>query len=159
MAVPWEDWVEFLYYVWGNRGEFDMPHSATRVFIHLVFGVKNSEHWISPAIQYELHGFMWGLLQNIGCDVIAINGVANHVHLLFVLSRSHSLAQIVGRLKKSSTDWIKEQSHELEYFAWQTGYGAFSVSYSDVMQVKQYIRNQQDHHKTVSFDDEVLPTT
>ena len=135
-----------------------MPHSTTRVFVHLVFGVKNAEHWITPEIQNELHGFMWGLLQNNGCNVIAINGVANHVHLLFVLSRNHSLAQIVGRLKKGATDWVKKQSDEFEHFAWQTGYGAFSVSYTHVEKVKQYIRNQQNHHKTVSFDDEVLPT-
>ncbi|MFA6222140.1 MAG: IS200/IS605 family transposase [Desulfomonilaceae bacterium] len=136
-----------------------MPHSTTRVIIHLVFGVKNSENWITPEIQYELHGFMWGMLQNNRCDVIAINGVANHVHLLFVLSRSQSLANIVGRLKKGSTDWLKKQSDEFAHFAWQTGYGAFSVSCSDVGQVEQYIRNQQNHHKTFSFDDEVLPTT
>jgi REP element-mobilizing transposase RayT len=135
-----------------------MPHSITRVFIHLVFGVKNSEHWITPEIRYELHGFMWGLLQNIGCFVIAINGVANHVHLLFVLSRNHSLGQIVGQLKKGATDWLKKQSDEFADFAWQTGYGAFSVSYSDVDQVKRYIQNQQKHHETVLFDDEILPT-
>ena len=135
-----------------------MPHSTTRVFIHLVFGVKNSEPWITPEIQYELHGFMWGLLQNIGCFVIAINGVTNHVHLLFVLSRNYSLGQIVGQLKKGATDWLKKQSDEFANFAWQTGYGAFSVSYSDVEKVKLYIQNQQNHHQTVSFDDEVLPT-
>ena len=135
-----------------------MPHSTTRVFIHLVFGVKNSEHWIIPEIQYELHGFMWGLLQNEGCNVIAIDGISNHVHLLFVLSRNHSLSHIVGRLKKGATDWLKKQSDVFAHFAWQTGYGAFSISYSDVPQVKRYIKNQQNHHKTVSFDDEILPT-
>ncbi len=62
-----------------------MPHSTTRVFVHLVFGVKNAEHWITPAIQDRLHRFMNGLLQNNGCFVIAINGIANHVHVLFVM--------------------------------------------------------------------------
>ena len=135
-----------------------MPHSTTRVFVHLVFGVKNAEHWITPAIQDRLHRFMNGLLQNNGCFVIAINGIANHVHVLFVMSRTHSLSQIVGRLKKGATDWIKELSDEFSHFAWQTGYGAFSVIYSDVEKVKLYIQNQLNHHKTVSFDDEVLPT-
>ena len=165
MAVPWGIWLFafrslhlFMTMPLGYLGGFYMPHSTTRVFIHLVFGVKNAENWITPEIQRELHGFMWGLLQNEGCNVIAINGIANHVHLLFVLSRNHSLSKIVGRLKKGTTDWVKKQSDEFSYFAWQAGYGAFSVSYSDIGQVKQYIRNQQNHHKTVLFDDEVLPT-
>ena len=139
-------------------GQFNMPHSTTRVFVHLVFGVKNGEHWVTPEIQDALYRFMRGILQNLGCNVVTIHGVPNHVHLLFVLSRNLSLGQIVGRLKKSSTDWVKKQSDGFLHFAWQTGYGAFSVSYSDVELVKQYIQNQQNHHKSVSFDDEILPT-
>ena len=92
---------------------------------------------------------------NSGCPTLAMNGTADHVHALFNLSRSKSLAEIVEELKTSTSKWIKSKAPEFQGFHWQAGYSAFSVSQSNVDDVIDYVRRQQEHHRGRSFQDEL----
>jgi putative transposase len=97
---------------------------------------------------------MAGALQAIACEPILINGTADHVHILCNLSRTVTIAGLVEEVKKGSSKWIKEQAPACRDFYWQGGYGAFSVSQSDVDQVRTYVATQEEHHRKVSFQDE-----
>jgi len=85
---------------------------------------------------------------------LVVGGVADHVHVLFALSKNHSIAEIVYEVKRGSSKWIKTKGPELKKFQWQSGYGAFSVSQSHVEQVRGYIEGQERHHRRVTFEDE-----
>jgi REP element-mobilizing transposase RayT len=97
---------------------------------------------------------MGGILKSLECDPVLINTEPDHAHVLFTLSRTIALAKAVGELKKGSTIWIKNQGHGFAPFHWQSGYGAFSVSESGLPAVISYIRNQEEHHRKFSFQDE-----
>jgi REP element-mobilizing transposase RayT len=129
-----------------------MPQSLARVLVHLVFSTKNRKPLIAPDHFPRLWAYLGGALNGIGCPVIAVGGVADHVHLLFVLGRTISLSKAVEELKKESSKWAKDTMHP--EFYWQNGYGAFSVSPSNGEQVKTYIANQERHHRTTTFQDE-----
>ena len=131
-----------------------MPQSLSRILIHLVFSAKNRSRFFTPAIQGELHPYLAGTLDNIECPSLQVGGVEDHVHLLFGLSRTRTVAEVVETLKTSSSKWIKAKSLEFADFHWQSGYGAFSVSQSDADTVVTYIRNQARHHRKMTFQDE-----
>ena len=131
-----------------------MPQSLSRILIHLVFSTKNRERTLTPEIQTELHSYLAGTLDNIKCPSLQVGGVQDHVHLLFGLSRTHTIAEVVETVKTSSSRWIKSKGSELVAFHWQSGYGAFSVSQSDADVVVTYIRNQAKHHQQMTFQDE-----
>jgi len=131
-----------------------MPQSLARLHIHLIFGTKNRERLITDSIRDALHAYMATVLQNIGCAPVRINSVKDHVHLLFDLARTVSVSKAVEDIKKSSSKWIKTQGSEFARFAWQSGYGAFAVSESNVGAVCTYIENQREHHRQKSFQDE-----
>jgi len=131
-----------------------MPQSFSRVLIHLVFSTKGQEPVIPREIQAELHSYLGGLLDHIDCPPLQVGGVEDHVHLFFGLSRKSSIAQVVEKLKTSSSKWIKTKGVKLAHFHWQAGYGAFSVSQSDTERVIEYIKNQEEHHRRMTFQDE-----
>jgi putative transposase len=93
-------------------------------------------------------------LREQDCETLIVNGVGDHIHALFALSRTHSIAEVVKEIKRTSSGWVKELSPQLEKFYWQGGYGAFSVSQSNLEEVIRYIENQEEHHKRVTFQDE-----
>jgi putative transposase len=129
-----------------------MPKSLSRIIVHLVFSTKNREPFITDPYREETFKYLGGALNDLQCPNIWTGGVADHVHSLFVLSRTLSVSNVVEELKKESSKWAKKTIHPAFY--WQNGYGAFSVSASNVDQVKKYIENQEQHHRTVSFQDE-----
>ena len=132
-----------------------MPQSLARVVLHVVFSTKNREPFLKDAdLRKRLHAYMAGVMQRIGCEPILIGGVEDHVHVLCNLSRTVTIAQLVEEAKKSPSKWVKEQGPQYREFFWQTGYGAFSVSQSNVEQVRAYIATQEEHHRKVSFQDE-----
>jgi REP element-mobilizing transposase RayT len=131
-----------------------MPHAFTNNHIHLVFSTKERRKLISSEFQPETWSYMAGICKKTGLIPVAINGMADHVHLLFHLPPALSLAKAVSSLKANSSRWLNEQKKIK--FAWQEGYGAFSVSASNVAVVARYIRNQQQHHKNMSYADEFL---
>jgi putative transposase len=132
-----------------------MPQSLSRMVVHMVFSTKNCEPFLrDDELRKRLHAYMAGILQELHCDPILINGVEDHVHVLCNLSRTLSLAKVVEELKKSSSKWMKEQDEGFMEFYWQAGYGAFSVSQSKVDSVRNYIAGQEEHHRTISFQEE-----
>jgi REP element-mobilizing transposase RayT len=131
-----------------------MPQSLARLHVHLVFSTKNREPLITDGVRESLHAYLASVLQNLGCTPVLINSVEDHVHLLFDLARSVSISQAVEDVKKSSSKWIKSQGSEFANFAWQSGYGAFAVSESNVEAVREYIANQREHHRKRTFQEE-----
>ena len=131
-----------------------MPQSLARFHVHLVFSTKNREPVITDAVRDPLHAYMATVLQNLGCAPVLINSVEDHAHLLFDLARTVSISQAVEDVKKASSKWIKTQGTEFAAFAWQSGYGAFAVSKSNVEAVREYIANQREHHRKKSFQEE-----
>lgn len=96
------------------------------------------------------------VLQNTGCQPVIINSMEDHVHLLFDLGRTIALSQVVELERKTSSKWIKTQGPQFRGFAWQAGYGAFAVSESNLIEVREYILNQKQHHRRKSFQEEYL---
>lgn len=132
-----------------------MPQSLANNLVHLIFSTKNRERCITDSLRSDCHAYMATVLKNMDCPALIINSVEDHVHILFLLHRTVALSTAVGDLKSSSSKWIKTQSPELEDFAWQAGFGAFSVSESNVKAVRKYIENQAEHHRRVSFQEEL----
>ena len=130
-----------------------MAHSYSGVHIHLVFSTKERRNFISKNLQPLLWAYIAGICKNYEMIAVAIGGTENHVHILFHLSPKLALAKAVQLIKGNSSKWIGEQGIE---FAWQEGYGAFSVSPSQLERVKTYIANQPAHHRTHSFEQEFL---
>ncbi len=131
-----------------------MPQSLARLPIHLVFSTKHRKPLLTDTIRDPLHRYMATVLQNLGCPPVLINSVADHVHILFELSRTVTVSDAVEEVKKSSSKWIKTQDSAFAAFAWQAGYSAFAVSQSNVTTVRDYIANQQTHHETTTFEEE-----
>ena len=132
-----------------------MPQSLAKILIHAIFSTKERRPLLSePALRSEMHCYLGGVLKHLECEPIIIGGVEDHVHLLVRLSRTCSVADMVKELKRGSSLWIKERESRLESFAWQSGYGAFSIGYSQVPVVRRYINHQEEHHRRYTFQDE-----
>lgn len=131
-----------------------MPQSLANLYIHLIFSTKDRRPLLSEKVRPDLHAYMATVLAKLDSPVIIINSVADHVHLLFKMSRTITLAKIVQDVKKSSSKWLKTQDPEFAQFAWQAGYGGFSVSESNAGQVANYIRKQEEHHRVKTFQEE-----
>lgn len=131
-----------------------MPQSLAKIHLHLVFSTKHRERLLPCDIRTDLHAYLGGIINGLGCVPVEINSKPDHVHILFVMSRTETLSNVVGHLKKSSNDWLRAKDARFAQFYWQAGYGAFSVSQSAVEDVRQYIRNQREHHQRTTFADE-----
>ena len=131
-----------------------MPQSLAKVYLHLIFSTKHRERVLTDAVRSDLHSYMGGILNQLGCAPIEINSEPDHVHLFFLQSRTETISNVVGQVKKSSNDWLRVRGDEYAEFFWQGGYGVFSVSQSAVEEVREYIRNQREHHSKLSFQDE-----
>ena len=97
-----------------------MPQSLSRVLIHLVFSTKNRERVLTPAIQSELHPYLAGTLDNIQCPSLQVGGMEDHVHLLFGISRTRTMAEVMETVKTSSSKWLKSKDERLADFHWQS---------------------------------------
>jgi REP element-mobilizing transposase RayT len=123
--------------------------------VHLIFSTKHREPIIAPEIRPRLHGYMVGVLANLKSPSVQIGGVADHVHILLVLGRSISQAELVEEVKRSTSKWMKSDGNTAG-FSWQSGYGAFSIGESQTETVTHYIQRQEEHHRTVTFQEEYL---
>jgi REP element-mobilizing transposase RayT len=130
-----------------------MPQSLARVLVHLVFSTKNREPFITADHRDRVFAYLDGALNGIDCPAVSVGGMPDHVHLLFVLARTLSLSKAVEEVKKESSKWAKEHVHPAFY--WQSGYGAFSVSPSNMPDVIEYIEHQEERHRTRAFQDEL----
>ena len=131
-----------------------MGQSLSRVLVHLVFSTKHRTPWVTETLSPELNSYMAGVLRELESPAVIVNTVSDHAHLLFVQSKNHALKLLVERVKTASSKWIKSKVPDLSEFHWQSGYGAFSVSPSNVPAVRRYIETQWEHHRTRTFQDE-----
>ena len=131
-----------------------MSQSLSSVLIHLIFSTKNREPFITPEIEPELHPYMATILREVKSPSLAINGTSDHIHILFSLGRVITIADVVEEVKTNSSKWIKTKGAEFRNFHWQRGYGAFSIGQSSVPSLKRYIKNQKEHHRRVTFQEE-----
>lgn len=132
-----------------------MSQSLARNVIHLIFSTKNRRPLLTDIVRSELHSYAIGIMADVNCFVLAINSVTDHMHILFELNKTLPLATAVQNVKQGTSRWLKTKSPNLQDFQWQNGYGAFSVSASNIDDVVKYIANQQEHHRTRSFQDEL----
>lgn len=132
-----------------------VPQSLTKNTIHLILSTKNRHPWLKETLRRRVYAYLAGIFQEWESPAIVIGGHDDHVHALFVLSKNHPLKRIVEEVKKGSSKWIKTLGSELAEFSWQSGYGAFSVSESNVADVKKYIEQQAEHHRRMTFKDEL----
>jgi REP element-mobilizing transposase RayT len=131
-----------------------MPQSLARLHVHLVFSTKHRAPILHDGIRETLHSYMGGVLQTLGCGPVLTNSVEDHVHLLFELSRTSALSEVVGDMKRLSSRWLKAQEPLFSRFSWQRGYAAFAVSKSDLTSVHNYIAKQREHHREQDFQPE-----
>ena len=132
-----------------------MPQSLSKILVHTVFSTKDRRPFIrDKALRAELHRYLGGILANHDCQPLIIGGVADHVHLLSTLSRTCKAAEMVKAVKRGSPLWLKTKNPDMRDFAWQNGYGIFSVGFSQIEDVKNYIAGQEEHHRKLSFQDE-----
>ena len=131
-----------------------MAQSLAQVYIHLVFHTKYNSVTIREEDLPALFAYVDGIIVNKKSMVIQIGGVPNHIHILCTLPRTVSMADFVEDIKKSSSKWIKTLNPYYSQFAWQGGYGIFSVSASAVEKVKRYVMNQKEHHRKKTFREE-----
>jgi REP element-mobilizing transposase RayT len=131
-----------------------MAQTYTQLFYHIVFSTKNREPKILPDWRPALHAYIGGILQNRRGVLLAAGGIPDHIHYLARLPTDRAVAEVVRDIKSISSGW-RHENGDLEFW-WQGGYGAFTVSKSMVETVKRYINRQEEHHRTMTFEEEFL---
>ncbi len=132
-----------------------MPSTHTSLYFHIVFSTKERLSLITDDWKDKLHAYLGGIVRNQKGVALAVGGINDHVHLLISLNATHRLADFMRELKASSSGWIHRETG-LKSFAWQVGYGAFTVSPNNLDRVKNYILNQETHHQKQNFQDEYV---
>ena len=132
-----------------------MPQSLSVVYLHLVFSTKDRQPYLrDPTLRSEMHKFLGGATRALQCPPELNGGVEDHVHILARLGRTISQADWVKEIKRTSSIWIKDREPKLKDFAWQAGYGVFSVSASNLELVRDYVARQEEHHAQQTFQNE-----
>ena len=129
-----------------------MPQSLAKVNVHIVFTTKYGQELINDEVRGELHSYLIGVLSKLGSYTYEIYANPDHIHIFCTLPRTITMADLVSKIKTTSSKWLKNKG--VPGFYWQDGYGIFSVSSSKVEAVKKYIANQPQHHKEVEYKDE-----
>jgi putative transposase len=133
-----------------------MATTFTNLLYHIVFSTKNRVPLIHEAIRERIYEYLGGVIRGEKGTLLEIGGVPDHVHLLVRLRAEPSVAVMLRNMKSNSSRWLNEEVNPGGQFGWQIGYGAFSVSESQVGKVRRYIQNQENHHRKVSFRDELI---
>jgi putative transposase len=137
-----------------RRSERNLSHTAGNLVLHLIFSTKDRRPFIIPEIRADLFAYLGGIVREMHGTALIINGTCDHVHMLIRIRPVQAAAEIARIVKTNSSRWVHE-NYNLR-FAWQTGYGAFSVSESNVPAVSRYISMQEEHHKKVTFQEEYV---
>src|SRR5581483_7183988 len=124
-----------------------MPQSYFSVNLHLIFSTKHRDPLITADLQPRLFEYVGGILREQSSVLLAAGGMPDHVHLLVSLGKEISVAELLRLVKANSSKWVHDTYPSLRHFAWQSGYGAFSVSFSNLPVVKRYLANQAEHHR------------
>ncbi len=134
-----------------------MSQAIAKILVHVVFSTKDRRPFLrDDAIRQEMHVYLAGILSHRDCLPVIVGGVADHVRLLVSLSRTGAPAETIKEIKRSSTLWLKNRQADFQDFAWQNGYGMFSLGFSPIEQVKKYIAGQEAHHQKTPYREEFL---
>ncbi len=133
-----------------------MPSAYTQNFYHLVFSTQHRQPLITLDLESRLFPFIGGILRDLRCQLLAINGMPDHIHLLIRYRADLSHSDMVRHIKARSSKWINEQNPSSVHFSWQEGYGGFTVSKSAVPDIETYITRQKEHHQRQDFKTEFL---
>ena len=133
-----------------------MSQSFTNLLYHIIFSTKDRRPIITLDHQTRLYEYIGGVVRGTGGISLGINGMEDHVHLLAKLRPDRALSDVLRELKSNATGWMHDVFPRLANFSWQRGYGAFTVSQSNLKQVQNYLARQKEHHRTVSFRDEFI---
>jgi putative transposase len=133
-----------------------MSQSLSKLYVHIIFHIKNPNAKIKKEEKNELYAYIGSVINDNQSIPIIINGVEDHIHILCIMSKNIALSKLVEEIKRHSSRWIKTKGRHYNQFAWQGGYGGFSVSPSLHDKTKRYIENQKEHHKKMSFEEEYL---
>ena len=131
-----------------------MAQSLSQVYVHLTFSTKNRELYINDDIKPRLFEYLGGVCNKLECQVLQVGGHDDHIHILCLLSKKITQIKLLEEVKKSSSKWIKTIDRKYQKFYWQNGYGIFSVNPSETDVVINYIKNQREHHRKYTFQDE-----
>jgi REP element-mobilizing transposase RayT len=146
---------ESAVHLWAFFGHnFAMPQSLSKVIIHVIFSTKDRQPWLDRDVRPRMNGYLATICRELKAEALLVGGVADHVHLVTTLPRTLSLAELAEAVKKTSSKWIKALDPKYRGFYWQRGYGAFSVSPSQLEDVLKYVETQVEHHRTRSFQEE-----
>jgi putative transposase len=133
-----------------------MPSTHANLLYHLVFSTKSRIPLITPNSQDELYRYIGGIIRGEGGIMLEIGGIENHIHILTKIKPSTAVSEITARIKGNSSKWMNENKMKMRKFGWQEGYGAFSVSESQVPVLTNYIRSQEEHHHKQTFQEEYV---
>jgi REP element-mobilizing transposase RayT len=131
-----------------------MPQSFAAVYLHVVFSTKNRDPWLTPELAPRDHEYVGEVVRGCGCRLLIAGGMPDHIHLLVSLGREVTISGLVREVKSASSRWVHDTFADRRGFAWQAGYGAFSVSPSRLETVTRHITNQEEHHRDRTFQDE-----
>ena len=131
-----------------------MPQSLSQVLIHIVFSTKDRQPFLDPEIRPRMHAYLATVCRDSQCEAYRVGGVADHVHLAVRLGRTISQSELLEKIKKTSSAWIKTQANQYGSFFWQAGYGCFSIAYSQLDEPVRYSEKQESHHRTKTFQEE-----
>ncbi|GAA5481700.1 IS200/IS605 family transposase [Haloferula sargassicola] len=131
-----------------------MAQSLSQILLHVIFSTKERRPFLSSTIRPQVHAYLAATARQLGAECYRAGGIEDHVHLAVRLPRTLSVSKLVEQVKSSSSKWIKTLGPTWETFAWQAGYGAFSISRTHLSQLVDYIGGQEEHHRKMSFQDE-----
>lgn len=131
-----------------------MAQSLAQIYVHIIFSTKHREPTIGTEVEEELHRYLGGILKQLDCTPLEVGGYNDHIHLLCCLSKKITVAKLLEEVKKSSSKWIKTKGERYHGFYWQDGYAVFSINPTQVTAVRDYIKNQHEHHSKTTFQDE-----
>lgn len=127
-------------------------HTYSVVYVHVVFATWSRHPFLDLTTRPDLHAYMAGTARNLGVADVHVGGVEDHIHLVGRLGPTCALSEVIGKLKKSSGDWLRER---IPMFRWQRGFGAFSVSPDRIRSVQRYVKRQEEHHRKRTFREEL----
>lgn len=133
-----------------------MAHMFTNLLTHSIFSTKERMPYLESDLKERLFSYMGGIIRELGGKALKINGPADHVHVLASLPAKLAPAELIGKVKANSSGWVHKEFSKHGAFSWQTGYAAFTVSHSQRQTVLHYIENQEEHHRKLSFKEELV---
>jgi REP element-mobilizing transposase RayT len=131
-----------------------MPQSLTKLYAHLVFSTKNREPLLDSEVRPRVHAYLATIVRSFDSPWVVVGGVADHVHILFDMGKHHAAVSFVEQTKRESSKFVKTLGDSYKSFFWQRGYGMFSVGPADRDEAEAYVRNQEEHHRAKSYQDE-----